>query len=141
MSAENNAQLARELYEAFDRKDYDHCLSLVTEGMETVFIPFGQTFHGREGFRDFMQGFAEAFPDIRIEVTNQVATEDQVVNEFTARGTHTGTLMTPAGGIAPTGRTVDFIVCEVYRIKNGKFVSLRNYQDAASLMRQLGLIP
>lgn len=141
MSAQDNATLARKLYDAFSRKDYDYCLSLVSEDMEAVLIPFGQTFHGREGFRDFMQGFTEAFPDIKIQVTNQVANEDQVVNEFTARGTHTGTLMTPAGAIPPTGRTVDFIVCEVYRVKNGKFVSLHNYQDAASLMRQLGLIP
>lgn len=140
MSAQDNAQLARQLYDAFNRKNYDHCLTLVTEDMETVLIPFGQTFHGRKGFSDFMQGFAGAFPDITIQVTNQVVTEDQVVNEFTARGTHTGTLMTPAGAIPPTGRTVNFTACEVYRIKNGKFVSLRNYQDAASLMRQLGLI-
>ncbi len=141
MSAENNAGLARKLYDAFNRKDYDHCLALVTEDVEAVLIPFGQTFRGREGFRDFLQGFAEAFPDIRIQVTNQVAAEDQVVNEFTARGTHTGTLLTPAGAIPPTGRIVDFTVCEVYQIKNGKFASVRNYQDAASLMRQLGLMP
>lgn len=140
MSAENNAALTRKLYDAFNRKDYDYCLASVSEDMEAVLIPFGQTFRGREGFSNFMQGFAQAFPDIRIEVTNQVATEDQVVNEFVARGTHTGTLMTPAGGVPPTGRTVELIVCEVYRIKNGKFISLHNYQDAASLMRQLGLI-
>jgi steroid delta-isomerase-like uncharacterized protein len=141
MSAQDNAALARKLYEAFNRKDYDHCLALVSEDMEAVLIPFGQTFSGREGFRDFILGFAGAFPDIRVQVTNQVATEDQVVNEFTARGTHTGALMTPAGAIPPTGRTVDFTVCEVYQVENGRFTGLRNYQDAASLMRQLGLIP
>ena len=141
MSAQDNAALARELYDAFSKKDYDYCLALVSEDMEAVLIPFGQTFQGKGGFREFMQGFTGAFPDITIQVTNQVATDDQVVNEFTARGTHTGILMTPAGPIPPTGRTVNFIVCEVYRIKNGKFTSLRNYQDAASLMRQLGLIP
>lgn len=141
MSAENNAALAQELYDAFNRRDYEHDLDLVGRDMEVTLIPFGQTFHGREGFRAFMQGFTEAFPDISIQVTNQVATGDQVVNEFTARGTHTGPLMTPAGAIPPTGRTVDLTVCEVYRIKDGKFVSLHNYQDAASLMRQLGLIP
>ena len=141
MSAQNNAVLARELYDAFNRKDYESCLSLVSEDLEAVLIPFGQIFRGREGFRDFMQGFAGAFPDIRIQVTNQVASEDQVVNEFTARGTHTGSLMTPAGPIPPTIRAVDFIVCEVYQVKNGKFTGLHNYQDAAGLLRQLGLIP
>ena len=108
--------------------------------LPAVLVPFGQTFHGRDGFTGFMQGFKGAFPDIRISVTNQVATDDQVVSEFTARGTHTGSLQTPAGAIPPTGRTVDFIVCEVMRIKHGRIASLHNYQDAASIMRQLGLM-
>jgi steroid delta-isomerase-like uncharacterized protein len=140
MSAQDNAVLARRIYQMFSEDKLDHVLELVSEDAETVLIPFGQTFHGREGFMQFMMGFKGAFPDIRITITNQVATEESVVTEFTARGTHTGPLMTPAGEIPPTGRTVDFIVCEVWQIKNGQLASLRNYQDAASLMRQLGLL-
>jgi steroid delta-isomerase-like uncharacterized protein len=141
MSATENAALARRIYQLFSDDKLDDALELVTEDVEAVLIPFGQTFHGRDGFTGFMQGFKGAFPDIRISVTNQVATDDQVVSEFTARGTHTGPLQTPAGAIPPTGRTVDFIVCEVMRVKHGRIASLHNYQDAASIMRQLGLIP
>jgi ketosteroid isomerase-like protein len=50
-------------------------------------------------------------------------------------------MLTPAGEVPPTGRTVDFTVCEVWQIRDGKVTSLHNYQDAASLMRQLGLLP
>jgi steroid delta-isomerase-like uncharacterized protein len=141
MSAHDNAALARRIYQLFSDDKFDDALELVAEDVEAVLVPFGQTFHGRDGFTGFMQGFKGAFPDIRISVTNQVATEDQVVSEFTARGTHTGPLQTPAGAIPPTGRTVDFIVCEVMRVKNGRITSLHNYQDAASIMRQLGLVP
>jgi steroid delta-isomerase-like uncharacterized protein len=140
MSAHDNAALARRIYQLFSDDKLDDALELVAEDVEAVLVPFGQTFHGRDGFTSFMQGFKGAFPDIRISVTNQVATDDQVVSEFTARGTHTGPLQTPAGAIPPTGRTVDFIVCEVMRVKNGQIVSLHNYQDAASIMRQLGLV-
>ena len=140
MSAHDNAALARRIYQLFSDDKLDDALELVTEDVEAVLVPFGQTFHGRDGFTGFMQGFKGAFPDIRISVTNQMATDDQVVSEFTARGTHTGPLQTPAGAIPPTGRTVDFIVCEVMRIKHGRIASLHNYQDAASIMRQLGLI-
>jgi predicted ester cyclase len=87
-----------------------------------------------------MQGFKGAFPDLQINITHQVATENEVVSEFTARGTQTGPMMTPAGEIPPTGRIVDFTVCEVWSVKNGKVASLRNYQDSASIMRQLGLV-
>ena len=140
MSANENAALARRIYQLFSDDKLDDALELVTEDVEAVLVPFGQTFHGRDGFTGFMQGFKDAFPDIRISVTNQVATDDQVVSEFTARGTHTGPLQTPAGAIPPTGRTVDFIVCEVMRVKHGRIASLHNYQDATSIMRQLGLI-
>jgi steroid delta-isomerase-like uncharacterized protein len=141
MSAHENAALARRIYQLFSDDKFDDALELVAEDVEAVLVPFGQTFHGRDGFTGFMQGFKGAFPDIRISVTNQVATDDQVVSEFTARGTHSGPLQTPAGAIPPTGRTVDFIVCEVMRVKNGQIASLHNYQDAASIMRQLGLVP
>lgn len=139
MSAQDNAALARRMYQLFSDGKLEAAAAMVAEDAETVLVPFGETYHGRDGFVTFMQGFTGAFPDIRIAVTNQVATEDYVVTEFTARGTHNGPLLTPAGPIPPTGRTVDFIVCEVWQIKHGQMASLHNYQDAAAIMRQLGV--
>ncbi len=140
-AAQDNAVLARRLYQLFSEGRMDEVAALAAEDMETVLVPFGQTFRGREGFAAFMSGFKSAFPDLKLNITNQVATRDYVVSEFTGRGTHTGPLATPAGEIPPTNKVVDFTVCEVWRIKDGKIASLHNYQDAASMMRQLGLIP
>lgn len=140
MSTQTNADLARTIYRLFNEGKLDQAVELANEDVELVLIPFGQTFHGREGFMNFLQGFHSAFPDITITVTNQVVAGDQVVTEFTARGTHTRPLPTPAGEVAPTGRVVDLTVCEVWQVKNGRLASLRNYQDMASMMRQLGLI-
>lgn len=139
MSAESNRTLAQNIYAAFSRNDIDGALDGAAGNVEVALIPFGQTFYGRSGFRDFLAGFRDAFPDLTIKVTNQVATERSVVSELTARGTHLGTLRTPAGDIPPTGRTVDFTVCEVWDVRDGKLTSLRNYQDAASILRQLGI--
>lgn len=140
MSAQNNAALARKIYELFGNNQFEEVLALSSEDIEVVLTPFGQTFHGRDGFANFMQGFKGAFPDLKMtEIMHQVATDDAVVSEFKARGTHTGPLLTPAGEVPPTGRTVEFTVCEVWSVRNGKVASLRNYQDAASIMRQLGL--
>lgn len=140
MSAQDNAVLARRMYDLFSNDQLERVAELVSDEIETVLVPFGQTFHGREGFMGFMRGFKDAFPDLRITVTNQVTTDDQVVSEFTARGTHTGPLQTPAGAVPASGRSVDFVVCEVWRVKNGRVATLHNYQDAASLMRQIGLM-
>ena len=99
------------------------------------------TLRGHDGYKQFLLGWAEAFPDSRTEITNLFATEDQAVIEFIGRGTHTGTLHGPAGDIPATGRKVEFRLCDVLGIKHEKFVSLHQYYDALSFMQQLGLIP
>ncbi|HKP52983.1 MAG TPA: ester cyclase [Chloroflexia bacterium] len=138
--AQDNATLARRIYTLFSNDDFDGVLALAAEDVEIVFVPAGQTFRGHEGFMQFMQGFKSAFPDIRLTVTNQVATEDHVVTEFIASGTHTGPLLTPAGEIPATGKSAEWPVCEVWETRNGKLISIHNYQDLATMLRQLGLI-
>ena len=50
-------------------------------------------------------------------------------------------MRSPGGEISPTGRSVEFELCEVYQIRNGRIHSARTYFDAANLMRQLGALP
>jgi steroid delta-isomerase-like uncharacterized protein len=139
--AQDTATLAREIYRRFSTDDFAGVLALANADVEIVFTPTGQVFHGHAGFQEFMQGFKSAFPDIQIEVTGQVTTATQVVTEFIARGTHTGPLLTPAGAVPPTGRTAEWPVCEVWQVRDGKLSSLHNYQDLATMLRQLGLVP
>lgn len=141
MSVQTNLDLVRTIYDRFSRDDFAGVLELATDDWEGVLVHAGMTFHGKEGFSQFMGGFKGAFPDITIQVQNQVATDEQVVSEITARGTHTGPLFTPVGAIPPTGRTVDFTVCEVIEVRDGKVAKLRNYQDGASIMMQIGVLP
>jgi steroid delta-isomerase-like uncharacterized protein len=140
MAAGDNKHLARAVYDAFNDGDLERALAMAADDIVVELVPFDLTFQGKAGFRDFMQGFKSAFPDLRLTVVTQVATEDAVVSELTWRGTHTGPLMTPAGEIPPTGKTVqDSRFCEVWTIRDGQVTSLHNYQDAASWLRQLGL--
>ena len=140
MAPQDNAALSRAIYDAFNQGDFERALQDASEDVEIVFIPTGQTFRGRQGFADFMRGHKTAFPDVRIAVTNQIAADTYVVNEFVAHGTHTGPLATPTGTIAPTGRRATFTVCEVCQFQGGKLTSVHNYQDLVALLRQLGLI-
>jgi steroid delta-isomerase-like uncharacterized protein len=139
MGAQNNVETARAMYDAFSRGDLDAAAEQAADDVEVSFVPTGQLFRGRAGFVDFMRGHRAAFPDIRIEVTNQIAAGDDLVNEFVAHGTHTGPLATPTGDIPPTGRSVTISVCEVQRYRDGKLISIHNYQDLASVLQQLGL--
>lgn len=142
MSAQDNLHVARKIYEAFNSRDVDQAMAQVTDDLEVVNVAFGQTFRGREGLRTFMEGWTTSFPDARVEVTSMIASEEgAVVTEFTGRGTHTGTLKTPTGDITPTHRKAEGRYCEVMEFRDGKVARLRSYFDAATMMRQLGLMP
>jgi steroid delta-isomerase-like uncharacterized protein len=141
MTTHPYTQLAKEIYDRFGRNDFQGVLELTTDDWEGNLVAFGQTFKGKEGFLQFMHGFKDAFPEMVINIDNQVIGDGQVVNEISTTSKHTGPLQTPMGVIPPTGKTVRFTVCEVWGIRDGKLASLRNYQDAAALMRQLGLAP
>lgn len=141
MAAKENADLAAKVYELFNSAELEEAAALATEDMEIQFLAFGQTFSGRDGFLAFMKGFMDGFPDLKITLVNQVADDDQVVSECSWTGTHDGPLQAPTGEIPPTGRRVsDARFCEVWRIRDGKVASLVNYQDAATWLRQLGLV-
>ena len=139
MTPQSNAKLAQEIYNAFSNNQFDDVLARSAEDVEIVFTPTGQVYQGHEGFKAFMLSFKGAFPNIRINVKDQIVADDAVVTEFVAVGTHTGPLPTPGGDIPPTGRTAEWPVVEIQRFKDGKLASLHNYQDLGTMLRQLGL--
>lgn len=138
----DTAAFARDIYGRFNAGDVAGARALAADNALIELVALGQSFRGPDGFATFMQVFRNAFPDIRIVVDNQVATADQVVNECTWSGTHSGPLMGPEGEIRPTGKKVTGArFCEVWNVANGKLTRLSNYQDVSIWMRQLGLIP
>lgn len=137
---QGNEALVRAIYQAFNDRAFDRVDDLVTDDLELVNVPFGQTFRGREGQREFMQNWATGFPDGRAEVTRVIDGGDVVAVEFTGRGTQSGPLRAPGSQIAPTNKRVEIKFCDVHEIKGGKIARSRSYFDAASMLRQLGLI-
>jgi steroid delta-isomerase-like uncharacterized protein len=135
-----NEQLTCKLHETFSNDQFDQTLQLASDDVEVHAYAFGQTFKNKEGFANFMQGFKTAFPDIKIQHKTIVSSGNHVAVEFTAQGTHTGPLQTPSGAIPPTGKPVTITVSEFMKWENGKLMSLHNYQDAGSIMRQIGVL-
>ena len=76
MSAENNKHLAQAVYQAFNAGDLERAVALADDDIVVERVPFDLTFHGKAGFRDFMQGFKTAFLDLTLSVVSQVASED-----------------------------------------------------------------
>lgn len=141
MSAADNAALAREIYDAFNRGELAAALAKTDPEAEIVDTGWGTTQHGLDGFRAFMQGWKTMDPNARVEVIRQLPGEDGVANECVFHGTHLGPLYPPTGEIPPTGKTVAIPFCEIWRFRNGKLVNLINYADGLTVMAQLGLLP
>jgi steroid delta-isomerase-like uncharacterized protein len=137
----DTAQFARDIYNRFNSGDLIGARALAHEDAKVELVALGQSFDGPDGFMTFMEVFKTAFPDIKIEVENQVATADAVVNVCTWAGTHSGSLMGPVGEIPPTGKRVTRArFCEVWKIEDGRLSRLANYQDVSTWMRELGLV-
>lgn len=135
----DNATLARSFYEAFNNRDFDLLAEAIAPEGTITMVGSGQTLRGPEGSRQYNTMWDTAFPDGMITVNRIIAQGDHVVVEFTGRGTHTGTMTTPAGAIPATGRSVTLEFIDVLEFGDGKLMSQRSYFDTGSLMTQLGI--
>ena len=135
MATLDNASILRQAYEAWNDKDLDRTVSYALPDTRVLNVPFGASV----SYREYVENWARAFPDGKIEAINIIAQGDSVVGEFTGRGTHTGPLKGPMGEIAATGRRLEMQFVEVYRFRNGKIAEGRMYFDSGTFMAQLGL--
>jgi steroid delta-isomerase-like uncharacterized protein len=129
----------REALDALSAHDLDRVGAVVDERFEFRDVGAGDVMHSREEWRTFCGVFVTAFPDLTQDVQLLVDADEYAFAEVVARGTHTGPLATPEGEIAPTGRTIEVPFCIVMRARDGLLVEGREYYDAATLLRQLGL--
>lgn len=136
----DNVATAKRTYEAWNNRDFDAMAEVMANAVQVI-AGSGDRLEGGEGARHFAELWANAFPDGRIEIDNVVDGGDQVVIEFTGRGTHDGTFAGPLGVIPPTGRSVTLKLCDVWRFEAGSAKTLTSYFDTGSLMTQLGLMP
>jgi len=92
---------------------------------------------GIEGYKQFVRQYLSAFPDLQMNIDEQVSEGDTVVIRWTATGTHKGNLPP----LPPTGKTIKVTGITVARLSNGKFVESWNNWDALGLLQQLGAVP
>jgi steroid delta-isomerase-like uncharacterized protein len=81
----------------------------------------------------FFDDFFSAFPNIQIDIMQQVAEGDRVVTYIVSQGTHSGAFY----GVPPTGKSISTSVIRIDRIQDGKIAEHWSVSDAASLIQQL----
>lgn len=89
------------------------------------------------GHAGVIAAFHTAFPDMHIQVVDQVSEGALVASHIRMTGTHTG----PFNGIPATGRAVDVTGTNLMRLEGGRIVESWGYFDTLSLLQQLGVAP
>ena len=146
MAAQENVALARSLVDLQNSRQsdpawLDKSVAVFAADSEVVNAASDRTFHGPDGYKRFMRFFTGSFPDLRIELSNEFATKDQVVLEGIFRRTNTGSRNLPTGALPATGHAGEVRVCQILQFRNGRIVSLHCYYDMTILLEYFGLAP
>lgn len=81
----------------------------------------------------FFKARMTAMPDLKVTTEVVVADADHVAASFVYSGTHKGTYF----GIAPTGRSLSFTSCDIFRVENGRIAEHWGMGDIAGVLAQL----
>ena len=137
MSLDENKALARRWMEEIWRKGN---LSVVDEFLASDFV-FNYAPPGvapdREAYKQAMNMYRDACPDMYYDIKDIVAEEDKVVVRWLGRGTQKGEIM----GIAPTGKEITVTGISILHIVGGKITEEWTEMDMLGALQQLGAFP
>jgi predicted ester cyclase len=74
-----------------------------------------------------------AFPDLHVEIHDQIAEGDKVVTRKTLRGTHRGDFF----GVPATNRSVAIEVTDIVRVKDGRYIEHWGSNNLPSVVADL----
>lgn len=137
MTEKANMALLLDVLFAWNSHDVQRMLAFLDDKhvMESDTLP--DPVVGHEGYRQYMELYFQAFPDLHFELTQLIPNGRFVAQRWTLTGTHHGEIM----GIPPTGRKTRTHGCNVYDIKDSKIMRTWSYWDTGSLLHQLGVLP
>ncbi len=139
MSTEENKAIVRRWFEALTSLEGTEKAAdeLLVPDFAGHVPPFPDV-HGPEGYKQFIAGTFQAYPDARFDVEDVIAEGDRVAVRYTLRGTHEGTTRM---GVAPTGKEVAASIIGILKLADGKIVEMWTNVDFLGLMQQIGAIP
>jgi steroid delta-isomerase-like uncharacterized protein len=92
----------------------------------------------KEGVLEFFRLYRAAFPDLRFEPEDYIASGDKVAVRVRTTGTNTGDFM----GMPATGKSMDIQLVDICRFEDdGLSHEHWGVADVMTMMQQLGVVP
>jgi len=127
----------RRTYDLINAGDLDAFGELLAEGfIEHEEVPgLAPT---KEGVLELFRGYKAAFPDLRMDAEDILASGDKAVARVKATGTQTGEFM----GMPASGKSVDIQLIDIMRFDDAGLVCEHwGVMDMLSMLQQLGAAP
>ena len=127
----------RRTYDLINGGDLDAFGELLAEGfIEHEELPgLAPT---KEGVLELFRGYKAAFPDLRMDAEDILASGDKAVARVKATGTQTGEFM----GMPASGKSVDIQLIDIMRFDDAGLVCEHwGVMDMLSMLQQLGAAP
>ena len=128
-----NVELVRAAAREFNAGNTDECLARIAPDFIINLAELPEPQHGRDAWRQGFEMMRRAFPDLQAHIEDIFAAGDKVAVRLRIRGTHSGEFL----GIPATGRTVEYVSHEFYRIAGGLIAEEWICSDMTTLLSQL----
>jgi steroid delta-isomerase-like uncharacterized protein len=125
--------LIRTGFAAFNAGDTGECVALLAPDLIMNLAELSEPRRGPEAWREGFELMKHAFPDLQAHIEDLVAADDKVAVRLRFRGTHSGEFL----GIPATGRAIEYVSHEFYRVADGLIAEEWICSDMATLFRQL----
>jgi steroid delta-isomerase-like uncharacterized protein len=125
------------MLDAVNAHDTAQMSSYWTDDIVYGFVPQGFSLNGKQEVAAFFEGLFQGVPDFHSTQTRILVSDNILVTEAIATGTHLGEL----SGIPPTGNNLQLAPLHVWEFEEDKIKRATEYLDMASMLMQMGLMP
>jgi steroid delta-isomerase-like uncharacterized protein len=135
MSDENKNIARRLMEEGWNKGRLEVVDELMSPGCRFHDPVFPSLTSGAANYKQHMQTCRSGFPDLKFTIEDTIAEHNEVVQHWTARGTHRGAFL----GMPATNKSATVSGTSIVRMEKGKIVEQWSDWNLLSLMEQLGL--
>ncbi len=132
-SADRPDVLAKQWIAGWNSRNADLLLRIFTADVFYEDVAFGEANHGSAELRKYAADYFEAVPDLELKLLRASIHNGHGTIEWLLSGTDKG--------MFKTGKKFSVRGVSVIDVRDGKIFRNRDFYDAATIMRQVGLLP